>query len=132
MNGIDLEFVCKNRGHSAEINQLRTERNKILQPNKTRIERRGRDNERLQEYRPSQQGRKEIERINIMIYNRFFYYCEGLGTTPLRKFNENIHESWITASSDKESQVSQLKRKEKCPTNVLREFKKHESVNLIR
>ena len=66
-----------------------------------------------------------------MIYNRFFNYCESLGTTPLREFNENIHESWINVSSDNESQISHL-RTEKCPTNILKKFKKHESVNLIR
>ena len=66
-----------------------------------------------------------------MIYNRFFNYCESLGTTPLREFNENIHESWINVSSDNESQISHLKT-EKCPTNILKKFKKHESVNLIR
>ena len=65
-----------------------------------------------------------------MIYNRFFYYCESLGPTPLREFDENIHESWINASSDTESQFSHAKT-EKCPTNILRKFKKHESVNLI-
>ena len=64
-----------------------------------------------------------------MIYNRFFLYCESLGTTPLREFNENIHESWINASSDSESQISYVKT-EKCPTNFLRKFKKHKSVNL--
>ena len=42
------------------------------------------------------------------MYNRFFHYCEGLGTMPRKKCNENIHESWIIASSDSESQVSQL------------------------
>ena len=66
-----------------------------------------------------------------MIYNRFFHYSERLGTTPLREFNENIHESWNNASSDSESQISHVKT-EKCPTNILRKFKKHESVNLIR
>ena len=66
-----------------------------------------------------------------MIYNRFFNYCESLGTTPLREFNENIYESWINVSSDNESQISHLKT-EKCPTNILKKFKKHESVNLIR
>ena len=54
-----------------------------------------------------------------------------MGTTPLREFNENIHESWVNASPDSESQISQIKT-EKCPTNILRKFKKHESVNLIR
>ena len=53
------------------------------------------------------------------------------GTTPLRVFNENIHESWLNTSSDTESQVNHIKV-EKCPTNILRKFKKYESVNLIR
>ena len=66
-----------------------------------------------------------------MTYNRILHFGESLGTMPLREFNENIHESWINASSDSENQVSQL-QKEKCPTNVLRRFKKHKSVNLIR
>ena len=34
-------------------------------------------------------------------------------------------------SSDNESQISHLKT-EKCPTNILKKFKKHESGNLIR
>ena len=49
----------------------------------------------------------------------------------MKEFNENIHESWINASSDSESQISHIKT-EKCPTNILRKFKKHESVNPIR
>ena len=93
VNGIDIEFIFKKRGHFPETNKLRSERNKIFQPNRTRIVGKGSENERLQQYRPSQQVRKEIERINIMIYNRFFHYCESLGTTPLSEFNENIHES---------------------------------------
>ena len=124
-------LFSRKRGHSPETSKLRSERNKILQPNRTRIVEKGSENERIQQYRPSQQDRKEIERINIMIYNRFFNYCESLGTTPLREFNENIHESWINVSSDNESQISHLKT-EKCPTNILNKFKKHESVNLIR
>ena len=131
VNGIDIDFIFKKRGHSPETNKLRSERNKILQPNRSRIVGKGSENERIQQYRPSQQDRKEIERINIMIYNRFFNYCESLGTTPLKEFNENIHESWINVSSDNESQISHLKT-EKCPTNILKKFKKHESVNLIR
>ena len=131
VNGIDIEFIFKKRGHSPETSKLRSERNKILQPNRTRIVGKGSENERIQQYRPSQQDRKEIERINIMIYNRFFNYCESLGTTPLREFNENIHESWINLSSDNESQISHLKT-EKCPTNILKKFKKHESVYLIQ
>ena len=45
----------------------------------------GRENGRTQEYRPSQQGRKEIEKINITKIQ----YCETLGTTPLREYNKN-------------------------------------------
>ena len=93
VNGINLEFNVKKRGHSPETTRLRFERNKILQPNKIRIVGKCRDNERVQEYRPSQHGQKEIERINIMTYNQFFHYCESLGTTPPREFNEKIHES---------------------------------------
>ena len=67
----------------------------------------------------------------MMIYNRFVHYCETLGTTRLRKLQENVNESWRNPSSDGESQISQLIQ-EKCPTTVLRKFLKHESVNLIR
>ena len=98
--------------------------------NKTRIVGKACENEQIQEYRPSQQGRKKIEKMNSMIYNCFFQYCETLGTAPLREYNENRLESWINGSSDSESQTSQLKQ-EKCPTNVLRKIRKHGSVNLI-
>ena len=131
VNGIDLQFIFKKRGHSPETGRLRTERLKLLQPNKTRIVGKGSENERIQDYRPTQQERKETERINILIYNRFFNYCETIGTTPLKEFNENVHESWISNPSDNESQVSHLKT-EKCPISVLKKFKRHESVNLIR
>ena len=131
VNGIDLQFIFKKRGHSPETRRLRTERFKLLQPNKTRIVGKGGDNERILDYRPTQQERKEIELINILIYNRFFHYCESIGTTPLKEFNEDIHESWISNPSDSESQISHLKT-EKCPTNVLKKFKRHESINLIR
>ena len=74
---------------------------------------------------------EKIEKLNILNYNRFFHHCEKLGTTPLREFNENIHESMLNTSSDNESQISHIKT-EKCPTNILKKFKKHESINLIR
>ena len=110
VNEIDIEFIYKKRGPSHETNRLRLERNRILKPYKTRVMGKGRDNERLEEYHPSQQGRKEIEWINIMICNRCFHHCETLGTTPRREFNEIIHGSWINASLDTESQASQLKQ----------------------
>ena len=131
VNGIDLQFIFKKRGHSPETSRLRTEGFKLLQSNRTRIVGKGKDNERILEYRPSQQDRKEIEKLNFMIYNRFFHHCEKHGTTPLREFNENIHESWLNTSSDNESPISHIKT-EKCPTNILKNFKKHESINLIR
>ena len=103
-----------------------------MKPNKTRIVGKGGDNKRIQEYRLSQEGRKQIERIrNILIYIRFFHFSDNIGTTLLREFHENVSESWLNPYSDKESQLSQF-RKTKCPTNALRKFQKHESVNLIR
>ena len=49
-----------------------------------------------------------------------------MGTTPLKEYQQNNHESWIFQNlSDNESQ-------EKCPTNALKKFRKHETVNLIR
>ena len=125
VNGIVMNFIFKKRGHSPETDRLCQERNCILKPNKTRIVGRGSENERIQEYRPSQEGRKQIERNNILIDNRFFDFCEKIGTTPLRDFHENVKESWLNPSSDREIQISELR--EKCPTNVLRKIKKHES-----
>ena len=88
VNGIDLQFIFKKRGLSPETSRLRTERFKLLQPNKTRIVGKGGENERILDYRPTQQERQEIERINILIYNRFFNCCDTIGTTPLKEFNE--------------------------------------------
>ena len=69
--------------------------------------------------------------LNVQIYNRFFSFCETLGTTPLKEFQLNNHESWITQSSDTESQTRNIKQA-KCPTNAIKKFRKHETVNLIR
>ena len=129
--GIDMSFICKRRGHSLETGRLRQERNRTQKTNETRAVDKGGDNERMQEYRPSQEWRKQIERLNILIYNRFFHFCEQRGTTPLREFQENVIETLLNPFSENESQISQL-RKGKCPTNVFRKFQKHESVNLIR
>ena len=91
---------------------------------------RGRENEKIQEYQPFQQGRKQIESVNTEVYNRFFQYCENIGTVPLQEYQQNSHESWRN-SLDGESQVSQI-RHEKCPISDVKKFTKHESVNLIR
>ena len=132
VNGIDMHFIQKKRGHSPETYKLWMERKQILKPKKTRIVGRGKDNERLQEYRPSQQGRKSIAKLNTQIYNRFFHYCETLGTTPLKEYQQNNHESWLNNNlSDGESQLSQ-KKQQKCPLSALKKFKKHETVNYIR
>ena len=132
VNGIDMEFIFKKRGPSPETKRLWIERNHILKPDKTRIVGKGKESERIQEYRPNQAGQKRIAELNIEIYNRFFHYCETLNTTPLQEFQQNNNESWTNSNqSDEESQTSRTKQ-DKCPTNALRRFKKHETVNLIR
>ena len=50
--------------------------------------------------------------------------------TPHQEHQQNNHESRLN-NSDGESQVSQV-RNEKCPTNTLEKYKKHETFNLIR
>ena len=132
VNGIDMQFIYQKRGHSPDTYRLWTERKRLLKPEKTRIVGKGSEHERLQEHRPPQQAQKRIVELNIQIYNRFFHYWETLGTTPLRAFQQNNHESWVIQnSSDSESQMSNV-RQDKCPTNALKKFRKHETVNLIR
>ena len=131
VNCIDMEIIYKKRGHSPETKRLWIERNHILKPDKTRIVGSGKESERIQEYRPNQAGRKRIAELNIEIYNRFFHYCETLETTPLQEFQQNNNESWINNNqSDGESHTSRAKQDE-CPTNALRRFRKHVTVNLI-
>ena len=55
-----MNFIFKKRGHSPETDRLRQERNRILKPNKTRIVGRGSENGKIQEYRLSQELRKQI------------------------------------------------------------------------
>ena len=45
VNGIDMHFIQKKRGHSPETHKLWMERKQILKPEKTRIFGRGKDNE---------------------------------------------------------------------------------------
>ena len=60
--------------------------------------------------------------LNVQMYNRFFYYCETLGTTPLKEYQQNNHESCVVQNlSDNESQVSNI-RQEKCPTNAIKKI----------
>ena len=127
-----MEFIYKKRGHSPETKRLWIERNHILNPDKTRIMGKGKESERIQEYRPNQAGRKRIAELNIELYNHFFHYCETLETTSLQEFQQKNNESWINKNqSDGESQISRAKQV-KCTTNALRRFRKHERVNLIR
>ena len=65
VNGIDMEFIYKKSGHSPETKRLWIERNHILKPNKTCIVGKGKESERIQEYRPNQAGRKRIAELNI-------------------------------------------------------------------
>ena len=131
VNDIDMHFIFKKIGHSPDTLRFWTERKSFLKPEKMRILGKGTDNERLQENRPSQQVRKRSVELNVQMYNRFFSFCETLGTTPLKEFQLNNHESWITQSSDTESQTSNIRQK-KCPTNAIKKFRKHETVNLFR
>ena len=129
---IDIEFIYKKRGHSPETKRLWVEGNHTLKPDKTRIVGKGKDSERIQEYRPNQSGRKRIAELNIETYNSFFQFCETLGTTPLWEYQQNNNESWLhNNQSDGESEISRTKQ-DKCPTNALKKIKKHETVNLIR
>ena len=116
----------------SETKHLWVQRNHILKPDKKRIVGKDKDSERIQEYRPSQTGRKRIFELNIEIYNCFFHYCETLGSTHLPEFQQNNYESWINNNqSDGESRASRTKQ-DKCPTNTLKKLRKHETVNLIR
>ena len=126
-----MHFIFKKRGLSPDTFRHWTERKRLLKPKKMRTVGKGTDNETLQEYRPSQQVRERFVELNVQMYNRFFSFCGTLGTTPLNEFQLNNHGSWITQSSDTESQTSNI-RQEKCPTNAIMKFRKHETVNLIR
>ena len=131
VNGIDMHFIYKTRCHSPGTYRPWTERKRLLKPEMTRIVGKGSDHERLQEYRPKQQARKRIVELNIQMYNGFFHYCETLGTTPLEEYQQNNKEAWVVQNlSDNDSQVSNI-RQEKCPTNAIKKFCKHETVNLI-
>ena len=57
VNGIEMDFIFKKRGHSPETKRSWIERNHILKPDKTRIVGKGKESERIQEYRPNQAGR---------------------------------------------------------------------------
>ena len=88
VKGYDMDFIYKKRGHSREMNRRWIERKHILKPDKTRIFGKRKYNERLQEYQLSQIGRKRIVVLKIEVYNRFFHYCETLGSTPYKSFSK--------------------------------------------
>ena len=124
VNGIDMHFNYKKRGHSPDTFRLWAERKRLLKPEKTRIVGRGTENEKIQEYQPSQQFRKRIVELNIQMYNRFFSYCETLGTAPLEEFQQINDESWIVLnSSDTESQTSYVRQEP---------YKRHQKVPQTR
>ena len=132
VNGTEMDFIYKKRGHSPETKHLWIAKNHILKPNKTTIVERGKESERIQDNRPPQNGCKRIAELNIETYKRCFFYCETLETTPLQEFQQNNNESWIhNYQSDGESQTSRIKQ-DKWPTSALKRFRKHETVNLIR
>ena len=51
---INMNFIYKKRGNSPETKRFWAERNQFLKPDKTRIVGKGKESERIQEYRPSQ------------------------------------------------------------------------------
>ena len=53
-------FHIQETGSFPETNRLWRERNQILTLERTRIVGKSKDNERIREYRPTQQGRKQI------------------------------------------------------------------------
>ena len=58
-----MEFIFTKRGYSPETEQ-------ILQPKRTTFFGKVLDNQRVHDYRPRQHGRKQIERLNVLVYNR--------------------------------------------------------------
>ena len=52
VNGNEMEIIFKKRGHSPDTDRIRMERNRTFRPDRLRIVGKGRNNERLQEYRP--------------------------------------------------------------------------------
>ena len=114
VNGIDMNFIHKKRGHSPETKRLWIRRNHLLKPDRKRIVGKGKESERIQEYRPNQASRKRIVELNVEIYNRFFHYCETIGTTPLLEYQQNNNEFWPHSNqSDGESETSRTKT-DKC------------------
>ena len=49
VNGIEMDFIFKERGHSPETYRLKSERNSILKPQRTRIVGKGTESERIEE-----------------------------------------------------------------------------------
>ena len=83
----------------------------------------GKESERIQEYRPSQNGRRRIAELNIEIYNRFFCYCETLEMTPIQEFQQNNNESWIhnyqsDGKPDQQNKAGQVPNE--CPKKISR------------
>ena len=128
VNGIDMHLMYKKRGHSPDTYRLWTERKRLLKPEKTRIvgkEATLRDT-RISASLASTKKNSGIKHTKIQ---SLLPHCETLRTTPLKEYQLNNHESWIIPNlSDNESQVSNI-RQEKCPTNALKKFRKHETVN---
>ena len=71
--------------------------------------------------------------LKTEIYNKLFHYYGNIATTLLQEYQQNILESWLNNAVG-ESQVSQVSEVqiENCRTIALKNFKKHEAVNLVR
>ena len=85
-----MDFNFKKRGHSPETHKLRTERKRILKPQK-----------KTEGYRSTDcpNMARNKWKNSTRIYNRFFNYCEAIGTRENQQENQqNNNESWLNSS----------------------------------
>ena len=66
-----MDFIFKKRGHYPETHNLRMKRDRIFKPDKMQVVGKAVENGWIQEYRWLQQDRKQIEKLNNEIFNRF-------------------------------------------------------------
>ena len=84
VNGIDMNFIYKKRGHSPETKRLWVERNHILKPDRTRFVGKGKASERIQEYRPNQAAESEWWSSTPKYITVSFIIAKHSGQRPCR------------------------------------------------
>ena len=83
-----MEFIFRIRGLSPENRQTKEQKEPNSTASVNQNSQKGKDNERVQEYHSSQQGRKQVKGLNIEIYNRFFTTLGRLGQPRDKNFNK--------------------------------------------